>query len=170
MWTPPCIWKAAITRPDRPWRNTSPGLPCRCRNSPATAPGERSCPTLPTIRTSSRTRACGVLLISSRTSSQSHGWLKVGEAGDGESRPRSFPGRQPRMPHIARVAHRLSLSMGQADREGVRGRSADPAPSQGRGFSPPAHDRQTPAGTRSDHAELKHSQSPGPAHRYLSSR
>jgi len=68
------------------------------------------------------------------------------------------------------VAHRLSLSMGRADREGVRGRSADPAPSQGRGFSLPAHDRQTPAGTRSDHAELKHSQSPGPAHRYLSSR
>jgi hypothetical protein len=31
------------------WRSMSPGPPCRCRSSPTTAPGGRSCSTLPTI-------------------------------------------------------------------------------------------------------------------------
>ena len=48
--TTPCVWTAAITRPARPSPSILPGLPCRCRNSPATATGERSCITLPTIR------------------------------------------------------------------------------------------------------------------------
>jgi len=78
------------------------------------------------------------------------------------------------------VARRLSLSLGQTDREGLRDRPLGLSPvwlrdETHRGHhrsrrgahdpEPPRQDRQIPAGTRCEHAELSLSPTPGPAHR-----